>query len=75
MAFTAIGQANPDFNGDGSVGFRDFLLFAVNFGLSRDDAIFDARHNLDGNGGAGPLPPAPQKKLSAVSCQLKPRTE
>ena len=40
---------NPDFNGDGAVGFADFLLFASQFGLSRGDAGYDARYDLDGD--------------------------
>ncbi len=42
-----------DFNGDGTVGISDFLLFATQFGLSRGDAGYDARFDLDGNGTVG----------------------
>ena len=31
----------------------DFLLFATQFGLSRGDAGYDARFDLDGNGTIG----------------------
>ena len=37
VTFRAIAQANPDFDGDGTVGFGDFVLFAGKFGLSRGD--------------------------------------
>ena len=44
---------NPDFDGDGTVGFGDFVIFAARFGLSQDDAGYDARYDLDGNGTIG----------------------
>ena len=44
---------NPDFDGDGTVGFQDFLLFAGAWGLDRGDAGYDARFDLDGNGTIG----------------------
>ena len=40
----------PDFDGDGTVGFPDFLQFAANFGLSQGDTGYDARFDLDGDG-------------------------
>ena len=43
----------PDFNGDGTIGFADFLLFAAQFGLNRGDAGYDARYDLDGDGSIG----------------------
>ena len=43
-------QPNPDFDGDGTVGISDFLLFAEQFGLSQGDAGYDARFDLDGDG-------------------------
>ena len=39
-----------DFNGDGAVGFADFVLFAQHFGLRQGDAGFDARYDLDEDG-------------------------
>ena len=48
-----IGVANLDFDGDGAVGFTDFLLFSSNFGLSEGDAGFESRYDLDGNGMVG----------------------
>ncbi len=44
---------NPDFDGDGTVGFPDFLLFVGVYGLSRGDAGYDERFDLDGNGTIG----------------------
>ena len=43
----------PDFNGDGMVGFSDFVQFAGKFGLSQGDAAFDARFDLDDDGTVG----------------------
>ena len=44
---------SPDFDGDGTVGFSDFIAFASNFGAQRGDAAFDARFDLDGDGETG----------------------
>ena len=44
---------SPDFDGDGTVGFSDFLAFASGFGTQRGDAAFDARFDLDGDGAVG----------------------
>ena len=44
---------SPDFDGDGTVGFSDFVAFASNFGAQRGDAAFDARFDLDGDGETG----------------------
>ena len=43
----------PDFDRDGVVDIADFLQFAVQFGLSRGDAGYDARFDLDGDGTIG----------------------
>ena len=40
---------NPDFDGDGTVGIPDFLLFVEHFGLSQGDAGYDSRYDLDRN--------------------------
>ena len=52
---TGVPEASPtaDFDGDGTVGIGDFLLFATRFGLSRGDAGYDARFDLDGDGTIG----------------------
>ena len=44
---------SPDFDGDGTVGFPDFIAFASQFGTQRGDATFDARFDLDGDGETG----------------------
>lgn len=53
VTFTAVAKATSDFDSDGIVGFADFLLFAGAYGLSNDDAEFEARFDLDGNGNIG----------------------
>lgn len=50
----SIGAApSPDFDGDGTVGFADFIAFAGAFGTSDTDVAFDARFDLDGDGTVG----------------------
>lgn len=44
---------DPDFNGDGTVGFCDFLLFTSQFGLSRGAEQYDAKYDLDDDGTIG----------------------
>ena len=44
---------NPDFNGDGTVGFAGFVQFAANFGQSFGDTGYDSRFDLDGDGEVG----------------------
>ena len=51
--YLAPSVRNPDFDGDGTVGFGDFLLFAATFGQSQGDAGYDSRFDLDGNGAIG----------------------
>ena len=46
-------EATPDFDGDGKVGFSDFILFAAVFGSSRGDAGYEARYDLDGDSAIG----------------------
>ena len=43
VTFTATARAASDFDGDGIVGFGDFLQFAGKFGLREGDTEFDAR--------------------------------
>ncbi len=47
---TSATAPTPDFDGDGTVGFPDFLLFAAQFGLNHGDAGYDVRYDLDGDG-------------------------
>ena len=51
--FSKQGGRTPDFDGDGTVGFGDFLQFAQQFGLSQGDVGYGARYDLDGNGTIG----------------------
>ena len=51
--FSKQGGLTPDFDGDGTVGFGDFLQFAQQFGLSPGDVGYGARYDLDGNGTIG----------------------
>ncbi len=44
---------SPDFNGDGTVGFADFIAFAEGFGKTAADADFDPRFDLDGDATVG----------------------
>ena len=45
--------STTDFDGDGTVGFSDFLKFAAQFGLSQGDTGYDARFDLDGDDAVG----------------------
>ena len=40
----------PDFDGDGTIGFGDFVKFAAKFGLGQGDDGYDALYDLDRNG-------------------------
>ena len=42
-----------DFDNDGSVGFSDFLQFAMAFGSTSADASFDSRFDFDSGGSVG----------------------
>ena len=44
---------DADFDGNGSVGFSDFVAFAGKFGTSRGDGGYEAKYDLDGNGQIG----------------------
>ncbi len=44
---------SSDFDGDGTIGISDFLLFVNHFGLNRGDAGYDAKYDLDSNNGIG----------------------
>ena len=47
------GGLRTDFDGDGSVGISDFLLFVSHFGSAVGHANYDARYDLDGDGQIG----------------------
>ena len=53
LPYTTPKKPSSDFDGDGTVGFSDFVQFAANFGLSQGDEGYDARFDLDGNGAIG----------------------
>ena len=42
-----------DFDGDGTVGFADFLQFVEQFGLNQEDEAYQARFDLDSDGVIG----------------------
>ena len=46
-------RVGPDFDGDGTVGFADFIQFAANVGLSQGDLGYDDRYDLDDDGQVG----------------------
>ena len=43
----------PDFDGDGTIGFGDFLKFGAKFGLGQSDDGYDALYDLNGDGEIG----------------------
>ena len=49
----ATAGPTPDFDGDGSVGFRDFIQFAQKFGSKEGDGTYDATFDLDSNAEVG----------------------
>jgi hypothetical protein len=51
--FDALAGPDVDFDGNGSVDFADFLLFAGAFGSTSSDATYDARFDLDASGDIG----------------------
>ena len=42
--------SSPDFDGDGTVGFSDFLAFAGQYGTRQGDGQYEARYDLDSDG-------------------------
>ncbi|MDE2890835.1 MAG: leucine-rich repeat domain-containing protein [Gemmatimonadota bacterium] len=46
-------QASPDFDGNGTVGFSDFVLLAEAFGSAKGDAGYDPRYDLNGDDAIG----------------------
>ncbi len=47
ISVALLSTPSPDFDGDGSVGFTDFVLFASRFGSTRGDGIYEAKYDLD----------------------------
>ena len=52
-AITVNAASLPDFDGDGTVGFSDFVIFAGVFGARQGDEKYDARYDLNGDGEIG----------------------
>ena len=52
-SFTSTQSRVPDFDGDGEVGFGDFVKFAAKFGFSRGQIGYDPRFDLDRDGNVG----------------------
>jgi hypothetical protein len=50
---SASGEANPDFDGDGTVGFLDFIAFAQVYGAKQGDANYSSAYDLNGDGDLG----------------------
>ncbi len=48
-----LSSPSPDFDGDGTVGFSDFLALVEHFGASRGDGKYEAKYDLDGDGTVG----------------------
>ena len=53
LRFAQQGALRSDFDGDGSVGISDFLLFTSHFGYTSGHPNYDARYDLDGDGQIG----------------------
>ena len=43
----------PDFDGDGTIGFGDFVKFAAKYGLGQGDEGYDAQYDLNGDSEIG----------------------
>ena len=43
----------PDFDGDGTIGFGDFVIFAGVFGARQSDEKYEAKYDLNGDGEIG----------------------
>ena len=50
---TTPGSGIPDWDGDGEVGFGDFVKFAAKFGYRRGKVGYDPRFDLDRDGAVG----------------------
>ena len=53
LTFSRQAGLRTDFDGNGSVGFQDFLLFASHYGYAAGHANYDMRYDLDGDGQIG----------------------
>ena len=50
ISFNVPTTSTPDFDGDGMVGFSDFLAFAGRYGARRGDSRYQAKYDLNGDG-------------------------
>ena len=50
LSFNTPKTTTPDFDGDGTVGFHDFLAFAGQYGAQRGDGRYQAKYDLNSNG-------------------------
>jgi hypothetical protein len=50
---TTVVLEKPDFDGDGAVGFTDFIIFATGFGSASGDQSYNPLLDLDNNGDVG----------------------
>jgi hypothetical protein len=50
---TTVVLDKPDFDGDGAVGFTDFIIFATGFGAASGDQSYNPLLDLDSNGDVG----------------------
>ena len=50
IEFNSTGPSTPDFDGDGTVGFSDFLAFAGKYGAQRGDGRYQAKYDLNSDG-------------------------
>ena len=47
VTIALLSVPSPDFDGDGRVGFTDFVLFASRFGSTPGDGTYEAKYDLD----------------------------
>ena len=52
QAVTSV-NVSPDFDGDGIVGFSDFLALSGLFGARQGDGRYEAKYDLDSDGAIG----------------------
>ena len=53
ISFNVPTMPTPDFDGDGMVGFSDFLAFAGRYGTRRGDSRYQAKYDLNSDGAIG----------------------
>ena len=53
ISFNVPTTLTPDFDGDGMVGFSDFLAFAGRYGTRRGDSRYQAKYDLNSDGAIG----------------------